>query len=459
MSYAFIGPYFLSPYYARFTEALNLASNHVVETSGSHGANRPLPYTLVRAKNVGMTSILLFARDPTSISQIEEAECGFGAADMGNKGAVGLRVTWTSPQQPSRYDTTGAVERPKSTELTFVATHLAAMEWNLKKRNANWRSIVSGLTFSNPRSVLPGVFPANRSGIETPDRSGAGDKAPRPPPSSGSVDSSEAEEEGEEDDEPLLASSSYALESDTQPLTPSQSASLQDISIFKPTSHLFVAGDLNYRISSTTPPPLAQFPSFDPNSPNHHSHFFGRDQLTQERLAGRAFHGMEEAPVTFGPTYKFDILDSPTGAVNEAAVRKGQKINGVPEVPWKFAPHRWPGWCDRVLFTGHEELKVGGYDAFPVLESSDHRPVWLRVSVPIVGGDEMKMRLGLKGAENDPRKKLPVPVDVDAWERRMAARRKEVVVGWSALLWSTKEGAVALATVLVMILGGWWLFR
>jgi len=458
MSYAFIGSYFLNPYYARFTEALNLASSHVLETSGAYDASPPPPYTLVRAKNVGMTAILLFARDPTSISQIEEAECGFGAADMGNKGAVGLRVTWTS-QQPPPYDTTDAVELGKSTELTFVATHLAAMEWNLKKRNANWRSIVSGLTFSNPRSVLPGVFPTNRSGTATPDRSGAGDKAPRPHPSSGSVDSSEAEEEEEEEDEPLLLPSSYPPEPATQALTPSQSASLQNISIFKPTSHLFVAGDLNYRISSTTPPPLSQFPSFDPNSPNHYSHFFERDQLTQERLAGRTFHGMEEAPVTFGPTYKFDILDSPAGAVNEAAVRKGQKINGVPEVPWKFAPHRWPGWCDRVLFTGHEEMKVGGYDAFPVVESSDHRPVWLRVSVPIVGGEEMKMGLELKGAENDPRHKLPVPVDVDAWERRKVARRKEVVVGWSAFLWSTQEGAVVLATVLMMVLGGWWLFR
>ncbi|KAK3994947.1 Endonuclease/exonuclease/phosphatase [Cladorrhinum sp. PSN332] len=506
MSYAFIGSYFLNPYYARFGEALNLASTRLLEKTttttttsygypesvSSQGTLSPPPYTLVRAKNVGMTSILLFARDPTSISQIQEAECGFGAADMGNKGAVGLRVTWSDPSSQSQ----------KSAELTLVATHLAAMEWNLKKRNANWRSIVSGLTFQNPRDVLPGVFPATANPVPRPDLSGVGERAPPPPPAAaagGSVDSSEAEEEEVEEAEPLLSTSLPSSSSSELPLTrqqrslsPSQSATLQDISIFKPSSHLFVAGDLNYRISSTTPPPLSEFPSFDESSPNHYSNFLERDQLTQERLAGRTFHGMEEAPVTFGPTYKFDILkDSPRGAVNEAAVRKGSKVNGVPEVAWKFAPHRWPGWCDRVLFSssspsgGSEEddgVKVGGYDAFPVLESSDHRPVWFRASVPLFSSSseveaEAREEDQLKGAkfmgksvgevgevgerkESKKQKKvLPFPVDVDAWERRRIARGKEMVVGWSAFFWSTQEGAMVLGTVLLIVLGGWWAVR
>jgi hypothetical protein len=59
----------------------------------------------------------------------------------------------------------------------------------------------------------------------------------------------------------------------------------------------------------------------------------------------------------------------------------------------------------------------------------------------------------------DPRVKLPVPVDVHAWERRAAARRKEVMVGWSAFVWSTREGAVLLATMLAVAVGSWWLWR
>ncbi|KAL2017068.1 hypothetical protein VTK56DRAFT_2641 [Thermocarpiscus australiensis] len=524
LSYSFIGSYFLNPYYARFGDALNLASARLLATadgddgypsfSEPHAAagSRPTtqPYTLVRAKNVGMTAILLYARDPDAVRKIEEAECGFGAADMGNKGAVGLRVTWSGPgrgqQQQPQTDATGdSVELDKTTELTFVATHLAAMEWNLKKRNSNWRSIVSSLTFANPRSVLPGVFPAKRS-APTPDRSGAGDTTPPAGrPSTGPTpDSSEAEEEEVQDTEPLL----HEAEDLTADLSPSHLAALQDISIFKPTAHLFVAGDLNYRISSSPPAPLAAFPSFDPSSENYFPAFLPRDQLTRERLAGRTLHGLTESPVTFGPTYKFDVLAGPAGAANEAAVRAGELVDGVPQVPWRFAPHRWPGWCDRVLYldlpewvvvaaatTDDDDKKkkkkgpggMGGihvlaYDAMPVLATSDHRPVYWHARVPLLGADEMRpppppssslppllpTTLSDEGEEEqaaaremlrDPRVRMPVPVDVHAWERRAAARRREVVVGWSALLFSTREGAVVLATALALGVGSWWLWR
>ncbi|KAK4124863.1 DNase I-like protein [Parathielavia appendiculata] len=409
LSYSFIGSYFLNPYYARFGEALNLAS-------ARH-------YTLLRAKNVGMTAILLYARDPASVSKIEEAECGFGAADMGNKGAVGLRVTCCGQRDDG-------VGPHRTTELTFVAAHLAAMEWNLKKRNANWRSIVSGLTFANPRTIVP------------------------------------------EDTQPLLSSTTTDDQQQRQqqqpPLSLSDQAALQSISIYKPTSHLFVAGDLNYRIASTTPPPQSAFPSFDPSSEHFYPNFLPRDQLTRERLARRALHGLSEADIAFGPTYKFDVLASAEGAANEEAV------------PWRFAPHRWPGWCDRVLYldvprkeVGEREVKVAvtTYDAMPVVATSDHRAVFFRASVPVLGEEEMKpppqegeeqqqqQEEEEEGLAVDPRVRMPVPVDVHAWERRAAARRKELLVGWSALIWSTREGAVLLATVLALGLGSWWLWR
>ncbi|KAK1750287.1 DNase I-like protein [Echria macrotheca] len=473
LSYAFIGSYFLNPYYARYEEALNLASARLLSTSLDHvqdgseyahqtaGGARisPRPYTLVRAKNVGMTSILLFARDPAAVQRIEEAECGFGAADMGNKGAVGLRVTWG--------------DHARSTEVTLVATHLAAMEWNLKKRNANWRTIMSSLTFANPRAVLPGLFPADITASATPDRSGAGQRVAPP------ADSSESSEaESEEDDLPTR----IPLLPTSGTLTPEQNMTLRDISIFKPTSHLFVAGDLNYRISTSTPPPLSNFPSFDPTSDNHFPAFLPRDQLTQERLSGRAFQGMSEAPITFGPTYKYNVLSSPKGAENEAAVRAGATANGVPEVPWKFASHRWPGWCDRVLYldlpawlssssSGDKKKKaieVRAYDSLPVVRTSDHRPVFLRVSVSVVDRDEMALPkdVAAKGFEGgwgldgqrDPRAAPPVPVDVHAWERRAAARRRELIVGWSAFFWSTREGALVLATLVALVVGSWWLW-
>ena len=94
------------------------------------------------------------------------------------------------------------------------------------------------------------------------------------------------------------------------------------------------------------------------------------------------------------------------------------------------------------------------YDAMPVLATSDHRPVFWRARVPVLGPDVMRPPPLLR---DDPRVTLPVPVDVHAWERRAAARRREVVVGWSALLWSTREGAAALATALALGLAAWWL--
>ncbi|VBB73461.1 Putative protein of unknown function [Podospora comata] len=410
LSYSFLGEWWLRGYYDAFGQALNLAA------AGQK-------YTLVKAKNVGMTALLVFALCPERISgTVEEGEVGFGAAGMGNKGAVGVRVNY------------------QGQELTFVATHLAAMEWNLKKRNANWRAVVGGLMFEDPLVVLPGVF-GERPATTQVDRSGAGERS-MPLERTGSMDSSE------EEDAPLLSPpSTFSLDSDDTPaLTPEQKRRLQDISIFKPTSHLFVAGDLNYRISSTTPPPGSAFPSFDPASENHHSHFFSRDQLTQERLAGRTFHGMSEAEVTFGPTYKYDILDSPEGAVNEAAAAEGS------EVPWKFASHRWPAWTDRVLFSAAEgaEVETAVYGSLPVVRSSDHRAVFWRGRVPLPDGDK-KLEGEVVG-----RKKLPVDIDVWAWGRRQTARRRELVVGLLALVWSTKEGAVFLGTMAMVGMGWWW---
>ncbi|KAK4156984.1 Endonuclease/exonuclease/phosphatase [Chaetomidium leptoderma] len=485
LSYAFIGSYFLDPYYSRFGEALNLASARVLATAegdddvdGGGDGHAPVstpngspPYTLVRAKNVGMTALLMYARDPTSIRKVEEAECGFGAADMGNKGAVGLRVTWSGG---GHQDGAGPA---KTTELTFVAAHLAAMEWNLKKRNANWRSIVSGLTFANPRTILPDLPRINRAAAATPDRSGAGDTAPPAPrlPTGDSPDPSEEDEpssdnDNDQDTHPLLLPNQEQEPS----LSPTDLAALQSISIYKPTTHLFIAGDLNYRISATTPPPNAAFPSFDPSSENYHPTFLPRDQLTRERLANRTLHGLSEAAISFGPTYKFDVLPA---ADNEDNEEEGEEE----VVPWKFAPHRWPGWCDRVLYldvpswvrtttkqnSKKVEVKVKVYDALPVVRTSDHRAVFFRASVPVLGEEEMMPPSSLEEAETeddgaaavDPRVRMPVPVDVHAWERRAAARRKEMVVGWTAFVWSTREGAVLLATVLMAAVGSWWLWR
>ncbi|PTB61615.1 DNase I-like protein [Trichoderma citrinoviride] len=436
LKYAFIGDYFLKQYLERFGEALNLAASRHSQTgydedaSATASSTSALPlahtsrsgrgknhFTLIRALNVGYTAIMLFARHPDRLSNIQQAEVGFGAAEMGNKGAVGLRAL---------YEAGGG----ESTELTFVATHLAAMEWNLPRRNANWGAIMRGLTFENPEEVL------SRMRRDAASRS----------------ESLSASEEGDASEQARL----LREEHHEQDLRLQQQ--FHNLSVFKPSSHLFVAGDLNYRISTTSPTPYSAFPNLDPGSENYYTHFLHLDQLTRERLAGRTLHGMSECPVTFPPTYKY-VVDPKTPPA-------GDDIDGpVDEVKWVFAPHRYPGWTDRILFLElppwvDAKMRVRAYDALPVMRTSDHRPVFLRVDVPLVSPAELAPPAAVRDSGGvDPRVRLPVEIDPEAWERRVAARRREIAAGWAMFLWSTRQGALILGTLLAATAGGYWLYQ
>lgn len=352
---------------------------------------------------------------------------GFGAGEMGNKGAVALRTLYSVD------DTSGS----KSTELTFVAAHLAAMEWNLARRNANWGAIMRSMTFRDPETIL--------------DRFRGPEGTPTPPVQS--------EDDGNEGtDRHRLLHDAY----DEEHLQIRQE--LHDVSVFKPSSHLFVAGDLNYRISTSSPPPNAAFPSLDPDSANYYPTFLPMDQLSRERQAGRTMHGLSEAEIHFPPTYKYDVQAkaSPVSDEDEG------------EVPWKFAPHRYPSWTDRILYldlpswvksrSDKPKMNVLAYDALPLLRSSDHRPVYLRVEVPLISPEDLSPPASIRQNPDgeslkDPRVRLPVEIDPEAWSRRRAARRMELMTGWSAFLWSTKEGAWILAALLAGGLSTWYLYK
>ncbi|KAG5928569.1 hypothetical protein E4U53_002625 [Claviceps sorghi] len=466
LSQSFIGDYFLRPYYSRFDEAINLAARRIRHGSptgdaeapesvasesvasdsdagsdshadlGRRRQDEPHPtYTLVKAHNVGYTAMLLFARDPQSIRNLQKAEVGFGAAEMGNKGAVGLRTL---------YDVRG--DGKQATELTFVATHLAAMEWNLPRRNANWAAIMRGLTFDDPEAIL--------------DELRGPESTPAPPTP---ADSDRGRDGDDLEQHSLLHDTHHREHLQVQ-------QRLHDISVFKPSSHLFVAGDLNYRISTSSPPRNATFPSLDPSSETYYPTFFPLDQLTRERTAGRTLHGLSEAEVSFPPTYKYKVLPKTRADVDDEDEGR---------VPWIFAPHRYPSWTDRVLYLDlppwilgankpasrpSPRIEILAYDALPVTRSSDHRPVYFRAKVPLIPPKHMMPPDTDSGHNNDtwlsdPRARLPAEIDPEAWSRRRAARRKELVTGWSAFLWSTKEGAWVLLTLLVAGMGTWWFYH
>ncbi|KAK0105389.1 hypothetical protein ONS96_004781 [Cadophora gregata f. sp. sojae] len=382
-----IGGSFLVPYFSRFHQAVEKASRKAAGTTGNDGG---LIYHPVAARNLGMTGIMVFAKDPTAVSDVETGGVGVGLAEMGNKGAIGVRFTyhgnWTS------------------TELAFVAAHLAPMESELERRNEDWKNIVRGLVFSS-KSV-------DRTNIET---------------------ATSAEER------PLL------------------SISPRDASIFKPTSHLFFAGDLNYRTSILSPSPTDHQDTFpqpyhDESSPQHFSKLFENDQLNQERLAGRTCHGLTEAPVTFPPTYKY----SP----KEPFLTPDEDLS-----KWHWARHRWPSWCDRILYldipswvrSSHPEAKIitHKYSALPLWPTSDHRAVALDVSVPLIPIPPPKE----DEQGDDPRIHPPFKVNIDWRTKRERARVLELVTGFAMYFTTTLEGGGVSVAMLLGAVGAFFAIR
>lgn len=160
LTYGYLGGQFLAPYFNPLREALNLAALELEQPPQAENPRATLqrskstlstifrrqpdyPYKLIEARNVGMTAIMLFARKPDAIHHIQYAECAFGIANMGNKGAIALRVMYSAEggdvdDDMGNVDGASSGQGRRVAEATFVATHLAAMEYNLRRRNANW---------------------------------------------------------------------------------------------------------------------------------------------------------------------------------------------------------------------------------------------------------------------------------------------------------------------------------
>lgn len=256
---------------------------------------------------------------------------------------------------------------------------------------------------------------------------------------------------------PTPPTSSAGDESEVLLLQDPNEQALHDITIYKPGSHLFVAGDLNYRISKTPPSPESDFPDLDPQSPSYFKRFLALDQLTLEKAAGRTLQGLREPTILFPPTYKLEVTDE----------GEGRDV-----VSWKWAPHRWPGWCDRVLYldvppwasgsgspaTAEVKMNTIAYDALPPVRTSDHRAVFLRFGVPVLEPSILTPSPELRTSDsNDPRINLPYPIDLESWDHRARVKKWEWVIGWSMLVSQSKQGIAVFATLFFIGLGTWWL--
>lgn len=401
ISYSFLGGAFLAPYFDRF-------ANAVQKTARSWGQDG-LNYETVLASNVGMTAIMILA-PPTiagNINWTETGGTGVGMWEMGNKGAVGARLGYTPAA--------GAEE----VELTFVAAHLAPMEDACDRRNADWKNINENLVFTAVPQALK-----TRAKLTTSSSS--------------------------EEVEPLLSS---ATDESTKPET------TEIHTLITPSSYAFFGGDLNYRTSDLPPHPddhtswpQRNNPSTDPK---HYSHMLPNDQLTRERKAGRTLHHLTESAITFPPTYKYSSAAQQQALQKSRALQKADKYSAEPiptaddDADWIWAKHRYPSWCDRVLYLNPPfpgtQPTVHSYTSLALQPSSDHKPVALYFSIPLKALPK----------SGDAWVKSPFPVKAGWKERRAAARRREVVVGIAAYVALTWEGRAMLLGTVLAVIGAW----
>ncbi|KAL8897765.1 MAG: hypothetical protein Q9192_002418 [Flavoplaca navasiana] len=109
-------------------------------------------------------------------------------------------------------------------------------------------------------------------------------------------------------------------------------------------------GDLNYRIDT-----MSRDVVLKAIQNNNLLKLLERDQLLVSKKKNPAFglKAFVESPITFHPTYKYDI---------------GSSVYDSSE------KHRAPAWCDRILYRGPGKIKQMDYRRHE-LKISDHRPV------------------------------------------------------------------------------------
>ncbi|PWO00198.1 DNase I-like protein [Tilletiopsis washingtonensis] len=391
----------------------------------------PEDYALVA--RIQLVSIVLFvyARERSDspgaksiaqrVKEVRSATVGTGLLGlMGNKGAVGVRVVLE-----------GAKRETDDEVLTFVCAHLAAHDHQVARRNRDWRNIVSRLVFT-PSSLH--ALPPQQV---VPVRSGGG--APN---------TEELKRQYEESKKGAGNKGLAALDG-------------KEHGIYDST-HLFVFGDLNYRIAfnSAPAPHLARkggegekLKKADVKRKVQQADWrtlAAYDQLLIERhhpSGARVFHGLTEPPLAsagFGPTYKYKI-DKKKSA-EELAKEKGEGV---------LSGKRVPGWTDRILWAsvGAEEEEMHGvevelYRSVMSYTISDHKPVTTLLRLPASRGTLLSRH-------------APYAIDASWRSKALVGRTLDGALGivWRALVTAGAGNVVAgaLEAVVVLLLAVWYL--
>lgn len=158
------------------------------------------------------------------------------------------------------------------------------------------------------------------------------------------------------------------------------------------TSHLFVFGDMNFRLRKSEVHDEAWIRSaLDANE--DWKKLSELDELSREMQNGRVFQGLREADFSsFKPTYKYQIGST-------TAYRSVHYRFDIPYFPLSDRPgtrsndssKRLPAWTDRILFATHTDtptipeqssIKCLTYTSVPSYIASDHKPITAVLLVP-----------------------------------------------------------------------------
>ncbi|XP_035710948.1 type II inositol 1,4,5-trisphosphate 5-phosphatase isoform X3 [Folsomia candida] len=123
-----------------------------------------------------------------------------------------------------------------------------------------------------------------------------------------------------------------------------------DIKYVKDHDQVFMFGDLNYRINSSTMEADRAKAIIEKEK---YSLILEHDQLRDQMRLGNVFQGFTEGNLNFRPTYKYD-----TGTDNWDSSEK----------------NRSPAWCDRILYKGDNVIQVDYTSQFQY-KLSDHKPI------------------------------------------------------------------------------------
>ncbi|XP_052210332.1 type I inositol polyphosphate 5-phosphatase 2-like isoform X2 [Diospyros lotus] len=134
---------------------------------------------------------------------------------------------------------------------------------------------------------------------------------------------------------------------------------------------IFWFGDLNYRLNmlDTEVRELVAKKKWD--------ELLNSDQLSIELHSGHVFDGWKEGPITFPPTYKYEINSD----------------RYVGENPKEGEKKRSPAWCDRILWLG-KGIKQLSYQRAEI-KLSDHRPISSVFLVDVEVFDHRKLQRAL----------------------------------------------------------------